>query len=108
VTLRARAAPDDHDLLVDGAGGVYVGMRRVGEGGPLNVDTGQNPRRHVVLIEIRPNAYNMNLSKTAGVILIFLGVIFFVYFDFFSSKAITVQRVSTIHVILLTCNLQLS
>ncbi len=85
MTLRARAARDDHELLVDGAGGVLGWMRPVGEGGPLNVDTGHNPWRHVVLIEIQPNAYNMNLSKTAGVILIFLGVIFFVYFDFFSS-----------------------
>ncbi len=74
---------------------------------PLNVDARQNPRRRVVLIEIQPNAYKKNLSKTAGVILIFLGVIFSVYFDFFSIGAITVERVSTIHVILLTCNLEL-
>ncbi len=25
---------------------------------PLNLYTGQNPRRHVVLIESKPNAYN--------------------------------------------------
>jgi hypothetical protein len=57
---------------------------------PLNVFARQNPRRHVVLKEIQPNAYNKNLSKTAGVILIFLGVIFSVYFDFFSIEAIIV------------------
>jgi hypothetical protein len=36
VTLGARAAPDDHELLVDGAGGW---MWPVGEGGSLNVST---------------------------------------------------------------------
>jgi hypothetical protein len=30
-------------------------IRRLG--GVLNVYTGQNPRRHVVFIEIQPNAY---------------------------------------------------
>jgi hypothetical protein len=34
----------------------------------LNVYTGQNPRQHVVLIEILPNAYNNYLSQTAWVI----------------------------------------
>jgi hypothetical protein len=29
---------------------------------PSNVDTGQNPKPHVVLIEIQPNADIMNLS----------------------------------------------
>jgi hypothetical protein len=33
------------------------------------VDTGQNPRRHVVLIEIQPNAYNKYLSRTAEPVL---------------------------------------
>ncbi len=44
---------------------------------PLNVYTGQNPRRHVILIEIQPNAYNNYLSETARVILTFFGVIYF-------------------------------
>ncbi len=42
----------------------------------LNVDTGQNPRRHVILIEIQPNAYNKYLSPTAGIILRFVGVVY--------------------------------
>jgi hypothetical protein len=37
----------------------------------LNVYTGQNPRRHVVFIEIQPNAYNNHLFQAAGVILTF-------------------------------------
>jgi hypothetical protein len=32
---------------------------------PLNVYPGQNSRRHVFLIEIQPNAYNIYLSQTA-------------------------------------------
>jgi hypothetical protein len=47
---------------------------------PLNVYTGQNPRRPVVLIEIEPNAYKNYLSQTAGVILTFFGVICFCRF----------------------------
>ncbi len=46
----------------------------------LNVYTGQNTRWHVILIEIQPNAYNKYLSPTAGVILIFFGVISFCIF----------------------------
>jgi hypothetical protein len=42
------------------------------------VYTGQNPRRHVVLIEIQPNAYYTYLSQTARVILTFFGVMFFI------------------------------
>jgi hypothetical protein len=42
--------------------------------------TGQNPRRHVVFIEIWPNAYNNYLSQTAEVILTFTGVIYFCRF----------------------------
>jgi hypothetical protein len=38
----------------------------------LNMYTGQNPRRPVVLIEFEPNAYNNYLSPTAGVILTFI------------------------------------
>jgi hypothetical protein len=52
----------------------------------LNEDTGQNPRRHIVLVEIQPNAYNKYLSQTAGVILIFLGVISFCKFRFCKTK----------------------
>jgi hypothetical protein len=33
----------------------------IGEVGALNVYTGQNPRRHVVFIEIQPNKYNKYL-----------------------------------------------
>ncbi len=47
---------------------------------PLNVYTGQNPRQHVVLTEIQPNAYYDYLSQTAGVILTFFGVIYFCIF----------------------------
>ncbi len=47
------------------------------ESGPLNVYTGQKPRRPVVFIEIEPNAYNNYLSQTAGVISTFFGVIYF-------------------------------
>jgi hypothetical protein len=42
--------------------------------------TGQNPRQHVVLVEIQPNAYNKYLSQMAGVILTFFGVIYFCVF----------------------------
>jgi hypothetical protein len=48
--------------------------------GPLNVDTGQNPRRHVLLIEIQLNAYNKYLSRTAWVSLRFVGVAYFCSF----------------------------
>jgi hypothetical protein len=44
------------------------------------VDTGQNPRQHVVLIDIQPNAYNKYLFQTAGVILRFVGVFYFCIF----------------------------
>jgi hypothetical protein len=47
---------------------------------PLNVYTGQNPRRHVVLIEIQPNACNKYLSRKVGVILRFVGVVYFCIF----------------------------
>jgi hypothetical protein len=40
---------------------------------PLNVDTRQNPRRHVVFIKIQPNAYHKYLYQTAGVILTLFG-----------------------------------
>ncbi len=33
---------------------------------PLNVDTRQNPRRHVVFIKIQPNAYHKYLPQTEG------------------------------------------
>ncbi len=49
---------------------------------PLNVDTGLNPRRHVVFIEIQPNAYSKYLSWTAGVTLIFFWVVSFCIFEF--------------------------
>jgi hypothetical protein len=49
---------------------------------PLNVYTRQKPRRHVVFIEIQPNAYNNYLSQTAGVILTFAGVIISVDLEF--------------------------
>ncbi len=49
---------------------------------PLNVYTRQNPRRHVVFIEIQPNAYNNYLSQTSEVILTFAGVIISVYLEF--------------------------
>ncbi len=35
-----------------------------------NSGSGQNPRRHVVLIEIEPNAYNIYLSQTAEPVVI--------------------------------------
>jgi hypothetical protein len=43
------------------------------------VNTRQNPRRHVVFIEIQPNAYNKYLSQTARVTLILFGLGFFLY-----------------------------
>jgi hypothetical protein len=46
------------------------------------VDTGLNLRRHVVLIEIHPNAYNKYLSRTAGVILRFVRGFFSAYLEF--------------------------
>ncbi len=48
----------------------------------LNVYTTQNPRRHVVFIEILPNAYDNYLSQTAGVTKIFSGVVSFCIFKF--------------------------
>jgi hypothetical protein len=56
---------------------VLVKMER-----PLNVYTSQNPRQHVVFIEIQPNAYNKYPSQTAGVTLIFSGVVSFCIFEF--------------------------
>jgi hypothetical protein len=47
---------------------------------PLNVYTGQNPRQHVVLIEIQPNAYHNYLSQTAWATLTFFGVISYCIF----------------------------
>jgi hypothetical protein len=43
------------------------------------VYTGQNPRQHVVLIEIQPNAYNNYLSQMAEVILTFFWDDFILY-----------------------------
>jgi hypothetical protein len=43
----------------------------------LNVYTGQNPRRHVVFIEIYPIAYINYLYQMAGVILTFFGAVYF-------------------------------
>jgi hypothetical protein len=45
--------------------------------GALNVYTRQNTRWHVVFIEIQPNAYYKYMSQTAGVTLIFSGVVSF-------------------------------
>ncbi len=51
--------------------------------------TGQNPRQHVVLIEIQPNAYNNYLSETAGVILTILWFGFFsVDLEFMNTEAV--------------------
>jgi hypothetical protein len=44
------------------------------------MDAGKNPRQHVVLIEIQPNAYKKHFSYKAGVMLIFFGVISFCIF----------------------------
>ncbi len=45
---------------------------------PLNVDTGQNPRQHVVLKKNQPNAYNMyTLWQTSVVYCLYLYVNFY-------------------------------
>ncbi len=62
------------------------------ESDSLNVDTGENPRRHVVFIKIKPNAYNKYLSQMAGATLIFLGVVFSVHLNFASTCGNTYLR----------------